>query len=253
EANLRAGLANAWHGESRTALDQHDLGATLGECGRRGEPADAPAHHQHATNFAHDSALLRVAHGKLRLFHERVSRAGLGRHFANRAQIALAGEHDAAIARAQRCDEFPRRAVEVVRSNHARNEPDLQRLVGAMRMKSSARFAGRGSRIFSMINIGGMPSFTSSSAKRVLAAAIAISERMISPKPKPNARPLTPVISRPGNSAIALLSALMLRNASNGEPLLGSPRSRPIVKSAPVPESVTMSASSAARQMISSS
>jgi hypothetical protein len=36
-----------------------------------------------------------------------------------------------------------------------------------------------------------------------MAAAIAISERMISPKLKPNAQPLTPVISTPGNSAIA--------------------------------------------------
>src|SRR5262249_9694895 len=59
------------------------------------------------------AALLTVAHGKLRLFHERVSRVDLGRHLRNRSQIALAGEHDAAIAGVQRCDEFPHCAVEI--------------------------------------------------------------------------------------------------------------------------------------------
>src|SRR5215472_2338518 len=52
----RLAKADARDVESRATLDQHDLGATLGECGCSGEPADASAHHQHATNFVHDRA-----------------------------------------------------------------------------------------------------------------------------------------------------------------------------------------------------
>src|SRR5262245_41894000 len=67
---------------------------------------------------------------KLRLLRQRVGGAAFGRHFADSAQITLAGEHDPAIAGAQSCDEIADCSVEIGCRNDARDETNLQRLVG---------------------------------------------------------------------------------------------------------------------------